>query len=58
MIKLDHRFTAAKEWFALISYRSATGAVATQANGTTIVIPKGQGTLITAFLRHPRESSS
>jgi hypothetical protein len=49
VIKLDHRLTAAKEWFGLISYRSATGAVATQPDRTTIVFPKGQGTLIAAF---------
>jgi hypothetical protein len=49
VIKLDHRVTAAKEWFGLVSYRSATGAVATQTDGRTIVIPRGQGTLLLAF---------
>jgi hypothetical protein len=47
VINLDHRLTAGKERFGLVSYRSATGAVVTQTGGTTIVVPKGQGTLIT-----------
>jgi hypothetical protein len=55
MITLDHRLTAAKEWFALVAYRSATGAVATQMDGTTIVIPRGRGTLLTAFSPAPLE---
>jgi len=49
VIKLDHRLTAAKEWFGLISYRSATGTVATQPDRTTIIFPRGQGTLIAAL---------
>jgi hypothetical protein len=53
VIKLDHRLTAAKEWFGLISYRSPTGTIATQPDRTTIVFPKGRGTLIAAFPQAP-----
>ena len=53
VITLRHRLTAAKELFGLVSYRSTTGAVATQADGTTIVIPRGRGTLITVFSSGP-----
>ncbi len=49
VVTLDHRLKAAKQRFGLVSYQSATGAVATQPDGTTIVFPKGRGTLITAF---------
>jgi hypothetical protein len=49
VVTLDHRLKAARQWFGLVSYRSTTGAVATQPDGTTIVFPKGRGTLITAF---------
>jgi hypothetical protein len=49
VVTLDRPLKAAKQWFGLVSYRSATGAVATQPDGTTIVFPKGRGTLITAF---------
>src|SRR3984957_15129279 len=55
VIKLNHRLTAAKEWFGLVSYRSATATVATRTDGTTIVIPKGRGTLLTAFSPTPLE---
>ena len=56
VIKLDHRLTAANDRFGLVSYRSATGAVATQANGATIVIPKGRGSLLIAFDPGPLET--
>jgi hypothetical protein len=49
VIDLDHRLTAAEGWFGLISYRSATGAVATQSDRTTVDFPKGEGTLIAAL---------
>jgi hypothetical protein len=49
VIDLDHRLKAAKEWFGLVSYRSATRTAVTQTDGTTIAIPRGQGSLLTAF---------
>jgi hypothetical protein len=57
VVALDHRLNAAKRWFGLISYRSATGAVATQSDGTTVVLPKGSGTLLTAFPPAPLGSA-
>jgi hypothetical protein len=48
-VTLDHGLNGAKQWFGLVSYRSTTGAVATRSDGTTLVFPKGDGTLITPF---------
>ena len=49
VVTLDHRLAAGKERFGVVSYQSATGAVATEPDGTTIVFPKAHGTLITTF---------
>ena len=49
VVTLDHRLNGANRWFGLVSYQSATGAVATQPDGTTLVFPKGTGTVLTAF---------
>ena len=56
VIKLDHRVNGATQRFGLISFQSATGAVATQPDGATVVFPKGGGTLITAFPPGPSGS--
>jgi hypothetical protein len=53
VVTLDHRLNGAKQWFGLVSYQSATGAVATQSDGTTVAFPKGRGTLITSFAPAP-----
>lgn len=53
VVPLDHRLNAKKQWFGLVSYQSATSAVATQADGKTTFFPKGRGTLITAFRPAP-----
>jgi hypothetical protein len=58
VIRLDHRLAPAKEWFGVVSYRSATGAVATQTNGLTIAIPKAHGTLITPLPPAPWTGSN
>jgi hypothetical protein len=55
-VRLDHPLNKAKQWFGLISFQSATGAVATQSDGATVVFPKGGGTLITAFPPTPLDS--
>lgn len=56
VMTLDHRLKAAKQWFGVVSYQSATGAVVTQSDGTTIVFPKGKGTLIAALPPAPLSS--
>jgi hypothetical protein len=57
LVPLDHRLNAAKRWFGLVSYQSATGAVATQSDGATVVFPKGSGILLTAFPPAPLGSA-
>jgi hypothetical protein len=49
VVPLDHRLNGAEQRFGLVSYRSATTSVATRSGGTTVVFPKGRGTLITTF---------
>jgi hypothetical protein len=49
VVTLDRRLNGADRWFGLVSYQSATGALATQPDGTTVVFPKGSGTVLTAF---------
>jgi hypothetical protein len=49
VVPLDHRLNGAEQRFGLVSYRSASGAVATQSDGATVFFPKGRGTFITAF---------
>jgi hypothetical protein len=56
VVTLEHRLNGAKQWFGLVSYQSATRAVATQSDGTTVVLPKGRGTVITAFPPAPLAS--
>jgi hypothetical protein len=58
VLKLDHRLNGTKQWFGLVSYDSATGADATQSDGTTVVIPKGRGTVITPFPPAPLNSAT
>jgi hypothetical protein len=58
VVTLDHRLDGAKQWFGVVSYRSATGAVATQSDGTTVVFPRGSGTLITSFPPAPLGSAT
>jgi hypothetical protein len=53
VVTLDHRLTAAKQWFGLLSYQSATGAIATQSDGSSVFLPKGRGTLLTEFRPAP-----
>jgi hypothetical protein len=53
VVTLDHRLNGARRWFGLVSYQSAAGAKATQLDGTTVVFPKGTGTLITTFPAAP-----
>ncbi len=57
VVELGHRLHAASRWFGLVSYRSAARAVATQSDGTTVIFPKGDGTLITAFPPGPLGSA-
>jgi hypothetical protein len=57
-IRLDRRLNGAKRWFGIVSYRSATGAVARQTGGATVSFSKGGGTLITAFSPAPLTSVS
>jgi hypothetical protein len=56
VVTLDHPLNKAQQWFGLVSFQSATGAVATQSGGATVVFPKGGGTLITAFPPAPLSS--
>jgi hypothetical protein len=49
VVPLNHRLNGAEQRFGLVSYQSASGAVATQSDGATVVFPKGRGTLIIAF---------
>jgi hypothetical protein len=56
VVTLDHPLNMAKQWFGLVSFQSATGAVATQSGGATVVFPKGGGTLITSFPPAPLSS--
>jgi hypothetical protein len=58
VVTLDHRLRNAKRWFALVSYESTTGAIATQSSGATLLFQKGGGTLITAFPPTPMASVS
>jgi hypothetical protein len=58
VVMLDHRLNGSHRWFGLVSYQSATGATATQQGGTTVVFPKGSGTLITAFPPAPLGSAA
>ncbi len=53
VVTLDHRLNGRTRWFGLVSYQSAAGAVATQIDGTTVVFPKGTGTLITTLPAAP-----
>jgi hypothetical protein len=53
VVALDHRLNGARRWFGAVSYQSAAGATATQLDGTTVVVPKGTGTLITTFPATP-----
>jgi hypothetical protein len=56
VVTLDHPLNMAKQWFGLVSFQSATGAVATQSDGAIVVFPKGGGTLITSFPPAPLSS--
>lgn len=56
VVTLDHPLHGARERFGLVSYQSATGAVATQPDGTTVVFPRGRGTLITVLPPAPLRS--
>jgi hypothetical protein len=49
VIPLDHGLQGKQERFGLVSYQSATGGIATQPDGTTVVFAKGSGTLITTL---------
>lgn len=49
VVTLDHQLDGVNRWFGLVSYQSATRTVATQPDGTTLVFPKGSGTVLTAF---------
>jgi hypothetical protein len=53
VVPLEHRVNGAKHWFGLVSYQSATRVVALQSDGTTVVFPRGRGTLITSFTPAP-----
>jgi hypothetical protein len=58
VVALDHDLRSAKSWFGLVSYKSATGAAATQSGGTHVVFSKGEGTVITTFPPAPLTSIS
>lgn len=57
VVTLDHRLTGPKEWFGLISYQSATGAVGVQSDGQIVPFPRGSGTLVTMFRPGPMKSA-
>ena len=56
VVPLNHRLKSARQWFALVSYRSAARAIGTQSDGVPNVFRKGRGTLITTFPRAPLSS--